>query len=239
MERREMLRAMAVFAVTPKWLLMQAGQNQNAAPVLPAPVPWTLGLNPRTPVPDTTVADAAAETVPTYFSPTEMATLARFADVLVPKTTKHPGALDAETPAFLDFLIGHSPAVRGTLYKSGLAWLEREANQRYNKPFAKLADEQAGTILKPWLRTWMTDHPPTQSHADFVNIAHADIRTATTNSRQWLDALDRSAREEHSQLYWSPIEPDIYAERPTSVHTRPTQTIASPKSTHELRSYPQ
>jgi hypothetical protein len=237
MERREVLRAMAVLAITPRWLLAQAGQNQGAAPALPAPVPWTLGLNPRTPLPNTTVADAIAETVPSYFSAAEMATLIRLSDVFMPRG-EHPGALDAETPGFLDFLIGHSPAVRGTLYKTGLLWLDGQTKLKFRKPFAAASDEEAEQLLKPWLRTWMTDHPPAQAHADFVNIAHADIRTATTNSKQWLDSLDARGRDGRSQLYWSPIEPDIYAERPTSVHTRPTQTIAAPKATHQARSYP-
>lgn len=239
MERRELLRAMAVLAITPRWLLAQAQQNSSAAPALPAPVPWTLGLSPRTPVPQTTVADAAAETVPQYFSAAEMSTFIRLSDLYVPRTAQHPGALDAETPAFLDFLIGHSPAVRGALYKSGLQWLDMQARTKFKKPFAKVTNAEADVILKPWLRTWMTDHPPTQSHADFVNIAHADIRTATMNSRVWTDTLDEKRRTSQTQLYWSPIEPDIYAERATSVHTRPSQTVAAPKATHQMRSYPQ
>ena len=237
MERREFLRAMAVLAITPKWLLAQ--QNSNAAPALPAPVPWTLGLNPRTPLPHTTVADAAGETVASFFSATQMATLRRLSDIMMSRTSAHPGALDAKTPEFLDFLIGHSPAVRGSLYTSGLNWLDAQAKLKHSKPFAKLETAQADALLKPWLRTWMTDHPPTQTHADFVNIAHADIRTATMNSQEWFETLDASHREGAMQLYWSPIEPDIYAERVTSVHTRPTQTIAAPRSSHELRSYPQ
>lgn len=237
MERREFMRAMAVLAITPKWLLAQ--QNTAAAPVLPAPVPWTLGLNPRTPLPETMVADAAGEMVPTFFSAAQMATLRRLSDVMLPRTEKHPGALDAKTPEFLDFLIGHSPAVRGELYGSGLNWLESEAKLKYKKPFAEIEAAQVDAIVKPWLRTWMTDHPPTQTHADFVNIVHADIRTATVNSQVWFDSLNEKQQESTTQLYWSPIEPDVYAERATSVHTRPTQSIAAPKATHQLRSYPQ
>jgi len=237
MERREFLRAMAVLTITPRWLLAQ--QNTNAAPALPAPVPWTLGLNPRTPLPHTIVADAAGETVPKFFSTVQMRTLKRLADVMVPHTDKHPGALDAKTPEFLDFLIGHSPAVRGGLYTSGLNWLDSEAKLKFKKPFAEIETAQVDSILKPWLRTWMTDHPPTQTHSDFVNIAHADIRTATVNSQVWFDAIDQPHQESTTQLYWSPIEPDIYAERATSVHTRPTQSIAAPKATHQIRSYPQ
>lgn len=85
----------------------------------------------------------------------------------------------------------------------------------------------------------MTDHPPTQTHADFINIAHADIRTATVNSQVWFDSLDQKQQQQTLQLYWSPIEPDVYAERATSIHTRPSQTLAPPSSTHQMRSYPQ
>lgn len=237
MERRELLRAMAVLAITPKWLLAQ--QNSNAAPALPAPVPWTLGLNPRTPLPHTVTEDEAGETVPTFFSATQMQTLRRLSDVMLPHTDKHPGALDAKTPEFLDFLIGHSPAVRGSLYTNGLNWLDEQAKLKHKQPFAQLQTAQIDAILKPWLRTWMTDHPPTNTHADFINIAHADIRTATLNSQVWFDTLDPGTQEKTTELYWSPIEPDIYAERPTSVHTRPTQSIAPPRASHQLRSYPE
>jgi hypothetical protein len=85
----------------------------------------------------------------------------------------------------------------------------------------------------------MTDHRPTQTHADFINIAHADIRTATVNSQVWFDSLDQKQQQQTLQLYWSPIEPDVYAERATSIHTRPSQTLAPPSSTHQMRSYPQ
>jgi hypothetical protein len=122
MERREFVRTMAVLAITPNWLLAQ--QNSNAAPALPAPVPWTLGLNQRTPLPHTVDADTAGQTIPTFFTAAQLATLRRVADVLLPSTADHPGALDAKTPEFLDFLIGHSPAVRGTLYTAGLNWLQ-------------------------------------------------------------------------------------------------------------------
>jgi hypothetical protein len=68
MERREFLRAMAVLAATPKWLLAQ--QNSNAAPALPAPVPWTQGLSPLAPVPHTISPDAGSETVLSFFTKT-------------------------------------------------------------------------------------------------------------------------------------------------------------------------
>ena len=237
MERREFLRAISVLAATPKWLLAQ--ENASAAPAVPAPVPWTLGLSSKTPVPSTITADAAGEPVLSFFSKSQMETLSHLSDIMLPRTASHPGALDCNTPEFLDFLIGHSPAVRGRLYAAGLEWLDAEAKVRYKQAFSEIQAAQVDPIVKPWLRTWMTDHPPTQTHADFINIAHADIRTATLNSPVWFESLDQKEQQHTLQLYWSPIEPDVYAERPTSVHIRPSQTLAPPSSTHQMRSYPQ
>jgi len=141
--------------------------------------------------------------------------------------------VQAGTPVFLDFLIGRSPTARGKVYIEGLNWLDAESQVRYKKPFDKLDDPQAGNLLKPWLRTWLTDHPPTEQHANFINIAHDDIRTATLNSKMWSDSAQDSGL---SGLYWYPIEPDLYACSDCS--RVPPHVQAAPKSTHSIPSYP-
>jgi hypothetical protein len=233
MLRREFVRAVVSVSFAPRLLLGQ--QTANPAPPPPAPVPWTLGLNPKTPLPHTEVVDGNAETEQRFFTAVQMATLMRLCDVLLPPIGSKPGALQAETPMFLDFLIGNSPDPRKKVYTGGLNWLEISSQKRYGKPFAKLGDGDADAILKPWLRTWMTDHPPTELHADFINIAHEDIRTATVNSKAWGDASSGGVQAATAEsLYWYPIEPDIY-----SASSRlPARTIAAPKAVHAMPSYP-
>ena len=87
------------------------------------------------------------------------------------------------------------------------------------------------------MRTWMTDHPPTELHADFLNIAHADIRSATMSSKAWSDASSENDGNV-SGLYWSPIEPDMYAVSFDRVHVRPQPVVAAPRSSHTQPSYP-
>jgi len=175
----------------------------------PAPVPWTLGLNPLTPLPQTAVADGVAQSVPAFFSATQMQTLTRLSDLLLPPLDGKPGAVQAGTPQFLDFLVGSSSDTKKDLYTGGLDWLDQQAKAKYQTSFARLSEEQAGALLQPWLRAWMSDHPPTERNADFINIALDDIRTATANSQAWAEtaAADTAARP-REQLYWSPIEPD-------------------------------
>ena len=204
MQRRNFVQLICSALAVPKYLLAQQG-NPNQP--LPAPTPWTLGLNPSTPVPATQVADTVATANLHFFTRAQMANLERLSDVLVPASGGAPGAIAAEVPAFIDFLIAHSSTKRKILYKGGLNWLEAEAQRQFSLSFAHLASAQADAILQPWLRTWMSDHPPTEPHADFINIAHADIRTATVNSKAWIDAPARRTREQASVgLYWLPIE---------------------------------
>lgn len=235
MLRREFVRGVLCVSVAPGALLSQ--QEKGAAPALPAPVPWTLGLNPNTPLPHTVVEDAVSEMDLHFFTQREMATLVRLCDVLVPPVGDKPGAVLAETPAFLDFLIGSSPAPRRVVYQTGLKWLDADALKRFGKSFAKLDEAQAGAVLKPWLRTWMNDHPPTEAHADFVNIAHDDIRTATMNSKAWSDAAAAGAQGGNENgLYWYPIEPNLH-EGSRTVGT-PPHVLAAPRSEHSIPQYP-
>ena len=234
MQRRDFLRVVVPMTLTPRLLLGQ--QPATPAPPPAAPVPWTLGLNPATPLPETVIADEVGITELRFFSPVQMATLRKLAAVLLPPLGGKPGALDAAAPEFLDFLIGVSSASRKQVYQGGLDWLETQAQTQHHRAFAALEEAQAGPLLEPWLRTWMTDHPPSEPHADFINIAHTDIRTATVNSRQWSEAPARGAQDKTPvELFWQPIEPDLFGDRSTRP---PAAAIAAPKSEHSIPAYP-
>ena len=235
MRRRDFVRTVLAVGAAPKLLLSQ--QAATPAPPPPAPVPWLLGLNPKTPIPHVEVADQVAASELRFFSPQQMATLTRMSDVLMPPMGDKPGAVQAQTPGFLDFLIGSSPEERKQVYTKGLDWLDGESKKKFNTEFAKLNDQQAGDLLKPWLRTWIMDHPPTEEHADFVNIVHDDIRTATVNSKAWSLVPEVGAEPRtQEELYWSPIEPDMQ-ELKAACAGIPPHVQAAPKSGKSMPAY--
>lgn len=236
MRRRDFVRAVLAVGAAPKVLLSQ--QAANPAPPPPAPVPWLLGLTPKTPIPQVEAADQVAVAQLRFFTPQQMAALTRLSDVLMPPMGEKPGAVLAETPTFLDFLIGDSADARKQVYSEGLDWLDAEAKKKFNLEFAKLNDAQADELLRPWLRTWLNDHPPTEKHADFINIAHDDIRTATVNSKAWFAAPQVGAEPRtEEELYWSPIEPDVSLEKADCASV-PPHVQAEPKAGHPMPSYP-
>ena len=229
MRRRDFIKAMAAASVTARTMLGQQAATPVAPPVptaappptptAPGPVPWMRGLLEVKPLPMTPlVPDAVAQTNAHFFSEQQLATLRRLGEILLPPYKGYPGATAAGTPEFLDFLIGVSPPDRQQMYRSGLERLDAEARQHFGVTFAAVNSAQGDQLLRPWLRTWMTDHPPTEAYAHFINVAHSDIRTATINSQAWSEAASAAGQEQPEVgLYWFPVDPDMHRQGTTPV----------------------
>lgn len=189
-----------------------AAQETTAiSTVAPGPLPWMRGLLEAKPLTIPPLSpDAVAQTNADFFNVQQAATLRRFAEVLMPPLKGYPGALEAGAPEFLDFLIGASPRERRQMYLTGLDRLDAEAKRLFGIEFAHTDKAQADKVIRPWLRAWMNDHPPTEPFEHFINVAHSDIRSATINSQAWNDAAVAAGK--HAQgvdFYWYPVDPDM------------------------------
>lgn len=227
MRRRDFVKAIVAVPVT---ALPIFGQNTaptaaektsqpqatSSATAPPTPVagpkridePQSFGFQ-SPPIPST-IPDEIATTEQHYFHAEQMATLRKLGDILLPAMNGYPGSTQASAPEFIDFLISVSPVERQRMYRSGLDRLNSEAHKEFGIPFAQVNALQADALLRPWLRTWMRDHPPTEPFAHFINVAHEDIRTATMNSQLWsIAATSAGERAPGIGWYWSPIDPDI------------------------------
>ncbi len=230
MRRRDFVKAIVAASATAKTMLgQQAGapvapSTPPPVPTAPGPLPWMRGLVDVKPLPMTPlVPDAVAHTQTHFFNDQQMATLRRLSEIMLPPLKGYPGATDAGTPEFLDFLIGTSPLDRQRMYQEGLDRLDAESKQHFGIAFAAVDKHQADRLLRPWLRAWMTDHPPIEAHARFINVAHSDIRTATINSQAWSEVATASGkRTPDLGLYWFPVDPDLHRENPASLR-RATQ----------------
>ena len=209
--------AMGAQQATPATPLLPPSPPQTlppAGPVAPGPTPWMTGLMEVKPLQlATLVPDAVAQADAHFFAAQQTLSLRRLCDVLLPPLKGFPGALDAGAPEFLDFLIGASPRQRQQMYLAGLDWLDAEARRKFAVPFARATDAQADELIRPWLRAWMSDHPPPESNARFINLVHLDIRMATVNSQVWSEAkLAAEGEVPGLDLYWYPVDPDVHRE---------------------------
>ncbi len=158
----------------------------------------------------TVSAETVAETVPHFFTPRQFATLNHLSLLIQPATNGRPGAVETGAAAFLDFLIGVSPAPRQQLYRGGLDYVDAEAHRLFTREFSALTAEQADKILRPLLVPWTFD-PPTNPRQRFLADLRADLRTATLNSKEMALAPSTTARRRRgpggAAPYWRPIDP--------------------------------
>ena len=164
----------------------------------------------RTPNIPVSQPDVVAVTEARYFTPARYAALVRLCELLMPAGDDYPSAVKAGAPEFLDFYVGASPSDHQAMYNAGLDRLNAEAKKKCNMPFEKTDAKEADAVVRPYLKGWMNDHPPTEVHVRFINLAHRDIRTATINSPAWAKAAEAlGERTPNVGLYWHPIDPGI------------------------------
>ena len=190
LRRRRFVQTLA--AVTPA---IAVAQQPAPAPVGPPQGPGGgrggFGMMEDTTKIDVTPADAVGRMVPKFFTPDQFAAIEKLSAIFMPPMKGAPGAIDAQTPQFLDFLLGESLPDRQKIYRNGLDGLNAHAKKRFNKTFAKLTEEQAVQILEPLKKAWTYD-APADPVEHFFRVAKADIRTATTNSREYVMAAGSS-----------------------------------------------
>lgn len=83
---------------------------------------------------------------PTFFTPTEYATVGVLADLIVPRDERSGSATDAGVPAFIDFVMTEYPEQRVPV-RGGLAWLDRTCRERYGKEFAGCTAAEQAALL--------------------------------------------------------------------------------------------
>ncbi len=209
MKRRRFLKALAASPAVPPLLAQQPPPPSNNVAPAASGGPSGYGSAQDVPVIKAVAPDTAADSVPRFFSPAQLDSLRKLSDILMPPLNGMAGALDAQAPEFLDFLIGISPAPRQQFYRDGLELLDARSREKFGQIFASLSATQAAEILRPLDEPWTHD-PPADPLARFLRDAHLDIRRATQNSRPAMASAPSTGRRPGGiGLYWLPIDPIV------------------------------
>jgi Gluconate 2-dehydrogenase subunit 3 len=135
--------------------------------------------------------EPVAERGRAFFTDDEFSALTHLARTIFPSIDGRPGAIEARTPEFLDFLIGQSPGSKQASYRDGLAGLNAGGR------FADRSPAEAAALLEPLTRAGSTSH--------FLHEAKDDIIRATFNSRAWNERSE-ARRGGGSGTYYLPSE---------------------------------
>ncbi|MGA3186779.1 MAG: gluconate 2-dehydrogenase subunit 3 family protein [Bryobacteraceae bacterium] len=211
MKRRNFFRSALTATVLPAVVLAEQTPTQQPPPAATTPARERPRQPQSAPHLAVTEVDVTAETSPHFFTADQLATLTKLATILVPPMKGKPGAVDAQAPEFLDFLLSVSPKDRQLSYQHGLDTLNAEAKKTFGSPFAAIDPKQADKLIRPLLvaRPWPQDLPKDPMKS-FLAQVHEDLRTATTNSREYAAAASTTGgrfTRGGSGLYWAPIDP--------------------------------
>ena len=104
---------------------------------------------PRRPPRSAQAARAAATAtpfMPKFFTAHEFKLVRVLADLIIPQDERSGSATDAGVPEFMDFMMIDQPA-RQIAMRGGLAWLDVECQQRFDKTFVDCAEAERTAVL--------------------------------------------------------------------------------------------
>lgn len=91
-------------------------------------------------------AAAGRAYTPKFFTAREYAMVVLLSDLIIPRDAKSGSASDAGAPEFIDYIVGEQPE-RQTAMRGGLAWLDAECQQRFDRPFVECTDAERKQVL--------------------------------------------------------------------------------------------
>jgi gluconate 2-dehydrogenase gamma chain len=93
------------------------------------------------------VAGLETQTPPKFFSSPEWKLVRVLVDDIIPKDARSGSATDARVPEFMDFILSERNDAGQRAMRTGLAWLDQEAQKRFGKAYADCAQSDRNRIL--------------------------------------------------------------------------------------------
>lgn len=91
-------------------------------------------------------AQAGATFQPQFFTAHEWATVRTLVDDIIPRDDRSGSATEAAVPEFMDFMMIDQPN-RQTAMRGGLAWLDQECRNRFDKDFGACNQTERHAVL--------------------------------------------------------------------------------------------
>lgn len=187
MDRRESLKTLLVGSVAGASLAGAAGcATDGSSNAAETPTEATEGLYGRLPY---EIERDKRIKASVFLNEHELETIAVLCDIILPKTDSAGGALDAEVPAFIEFIVKDIPSHQLPM-RGGLAWLDGESNRRFNLEFKSCSDAQQIEIMDDIAYPDPDNKKPNMSHGRrFFDLIRGLTLTGYYTTRMGFDDL--------------------------------------------------
>jgi len=177
LSRREALELAAVAALTTafRWTPNDARRAADLARAARAAAPVGQAFQPK------------------FFTPHELDTVRVLADIVIPRDDHSGSATEAGVPEFMDFMLNDRDDGRIPM-RGGLAWLDNESMERFNKSFKDCVEQQRRAILDDI--AWPKRAKPEHSHGvAFFNMFRDLTASGFYSSKIGIADLDYRGNE--------------------------------------------
>jgi gluconate 2-dehydrogenase subunit 3-like protein len=125
-------------------------------------------------------AGAKAAFKPRFFTAHEYATVRVLVDIIIPKDGRSGSATDAGVPEFMDFMMADQDrtdqADRQTPMRGGLAWIDRQCEDRFDKRFLECTAQERAAVLDDI--AWPSKAKPELAHGVAFFNSFRDLTAA-------------------------------------------------------------
>ena len=147
----------------------------GAALVLPA-LDWSDAQAERaTRMVQRAAVSGAQSAEPKFFSAEEWETVNMLVDYIIPKDDRSGSATEAKVPEFMDFMMIEQPA-RQVAMRGGLAWLDVECQERFDKTFLDCSEAERFAVLDDI--AWPAKAKPEFAHGVAFFTSFRDLTAA-------------------------------------------------------------
>ena len=126
------------------------------------------------------VASVPATEGARFFNPQEMETIAAISDLIIPSDEHSPGAKAAGVSGFIDLMVNESPNEIKSLWREGLAAVDRMSELQFSAAFVRAGQEQQISLLKTISRN--ERRPKTIEERFFVAIKSLTVDAYYTSA---------------------------------------------------------
>lgn len=136
---------------------------------------------------DSPAPPRASSYTPLFFHPLEFKTADQLSELIIPADDT-PGAHDAGVVEFIDFMVAHDTDLQYP-FRTGLAWLNMFATEKYGSDFSNLPSGQQQTLIRKL--AYRAEQSPSEIQGqEFFKLFRRYTVIGYYTSRPGLEALD-------------------------------------------------
>ena len=198
MKRRESLKLIVTGAVAVPAVVAGCGPDEKKA-VAAADPTFNLDRNP---------AEIENEkrilAMDKFFTDHEMATITILGDIIIPKDDVSGSASDAKVPEFIEFIVKDMPDYQVPV-RGGLRWIDREAYNRFQKPFKDIDNAQRIQIVDD-IAYPLKAKPEMSQGVSFFNMMRDLVCTGFYTTKMGIEDIGYAGNQPNQ---WNGVPDDV------------------------------